>query len=105
MPRSVDWPDARPAIRSARLVMLFDPGTDTTASIGRTTGAIRIASDNDLAVLHQKLAIDGDLATLTQIANHVPVHGGFVRAARRRITGADRHVDGAADLLVEEDVL
>jgi hypothetical protein len=38
-----------------------------------------------------------------QVADHVPVHGRLVRAAGLRIGAADGEVDGAADLLVEQD--
>src|SRR5688500_5580842 len=105
MPPSVDSPAASPAINNARFVMLFDPGTRTSASIGRVTGSIRTESDDKLAILEQQFAVGPELAAISKVANHVPMHGGLICAARFRITGADCHVHGAADLLVEEDVL
>ena len=44
-----------------------------------------------------------DFAAVPQVADHIPVDGGFVLAARLRVAGAQRHVEAAADLLVEQD--
>src|SRR4051794_32276853 len=99
-----DTPSAKAAIRRARLVMLFDPGIWTNASIGRSRRAMRIESDNELAVLEEQIAVDGKFAAIAQIANHVPMNGRFVLAACFGIASADRHMDGAADLLVEKDI-
>ena len=51
MPSNVDSPEARPAINNARLVMLFEPGTRTSASIGRDTGTIRATQTTNLPPL------------------------------------------------------
>src|SRR4051794_8215705 len=60
-------------------------------------------SDREGPVLLDYLAVDLDLAAAAQVADEVRVHGALVDAARLGIAGADRHVDRAADLLVEED--
>src|SRR5215211_6536994 len=61
-------------------------------------------SDDEPPVLLEDLAVDGDPAALAQIADHVAVDGALVDAARLGIALADREVDRAADLLVEQDV-
>src|SRR4051794_12220397 len=62
-------------------------------------------SDHELAVALQLLAVDRDRAAPAQVADEVPVHGGLVHAATLRVARADRHVDGAAELLVEQHLL
>ena len=57
------------------------------------------------AVAVDQLAVGVDLAAGAQVADHVPVQPGAVRAAGLGIAGADRHVARAADLLVEQDLL
>src|SRR2546423_3865092 len=54
--------------------------------------------------LPHELAVRIDLAFLAEVADHVPVQAGAVLAAGLREAGAERDVDRAADLLVEEDV-
>ena len=61
--------------------------------------------DGELAVDLQRLAVDRDPAAAAQVADHVPVHGRVVLAPGLRIRHADREVDRAADLLVEQDLL
>src|SRR3954453_21203353 len=56
------------------------------------------------AGLPDELAVGVDLALLAQVADQVPVQARAVPAARLREPGAERDVDRAADLLVEEDV-
>src|SRR4051812_27344363 len=58
---------------------------------------------HEAAVLEQRLAVGAEAAALAQVADHVPVDGRLVRAARLGIGAADREVHGPADLLVEED--
>src|SRR4051812_26049185 len=62
-------------------------------------------SDHELAVPLQLFAVDGDRAAAPQVADHVPVDGRVVHPAALRIARADRHVDRAAELLVEQDLL
>src|SRR3954468_5488415 len=104
IPLRSDSPLARPAIRRARLVMLLEPGTGTTASIGPLIFSTRIESDNKLPVFKEEISVDCYLTTIAKIANHVPVHSGQIFAAGFRVAGADCHVDGATDLFIEEDV-
>ena len=49
------------------------------------------------------LAVGAQPAAAAQVADHVPVDGRLVGAAGLGIRAADREVDGAADLLVEQD--
>src|SRR3954467_12299978 len=69
------------------------------------SGLTRVSSDEELAVFLQLLSVDGDRAALAQVADHVPVDGRVVRAAGLRVAGADREVERAADLLVEQHLL
>ena len=55
------------------------------------------------AVLLDDLAVGAQPAARAEVADHVPVHGALVRPAGLRIGAAEREVDGAADLLVEQD--
>src|SRR5215211_3436699 len=57
------------------------------------------------AVSLQLLAVHRDRAALAQVADHVPVDRRVVAAAGLGIAHADREVHGAADLLVEQDLL
>ena len=50
-----------------------------------------------------RVAVGAQPPALAQIADQVPVHDRLVRAAGLRIRLAEREVDGAADLLVEQD--
>ena len=61
-------------------------------------------SDHEAAILLQGLAVDLDPAAATEVADHVPVDRGLVDAASLGIAAPDREVDGAADLLVEQDL-
>src|SRR5918998_718586 len=56
------------------------------------------------ARLPDELAVGVDLSLGAQVADHVPVQAGRVAPARLGESGAEREVDRAADLLVEEDV-
>ena len=56
------------------------------------------------AVLLERLAVDLDPAAPAQVADQVGVDGALVLPAALRVAGPDRHVHGAADLLVEQDV-
>ena len=64
--------------------------------------ALRRVEEAPVAV--DELAVRVDLAALAQIADDVPVQRRPVQAAALRIGRAEREVDGAADLLVEERV-
>src|SRR4051794_39452599 len=61
------------------------------------------ASAHELAVPGDQLAVGGDAPAVAQVADEIPVDRAGVLAAGFRVRAADRHVDGAADLLVEED--
>jgi hypothetical protein len=50
----------------------------------------------ELPVLIEQVAVHADFAVGAHIADHVPVQGGFVLAARLRIAGAKRYLDGNA---------
>src|SRR3954469_22795727 len=63
------------------------------------------ASDHEPAVALQLLAVDGDRAALAQVADHVPVDRGVVHAPGLGVARAERQVEGAADLLVEQYLL
>src|SRR5215210_6995395 len=54
-------------------------------------------------VLDQRIAVGAEPPAPSQVADHVPVDGRLVRAARLGIGAPDRQVHGAADLLVEQD--
>src|SRR5215210_4855309 len=56
------------------------------------------------SLLPDQLALRVDLAVGAQVADQVPVQLRLVPAAELREAGAERDVDRAADLLVEEDV-
>src|SRR6266511_898685 len=62
----------------------------------------RERSDDEAAVDLELLPVDGDAAAAAQIADHVPVDGGVVAPACLGIRHADREMDRAADLLVEQ---
>ena len=64
---------------------------------------LELISDGEHAVLLQQFAVDLDPSSPAQVADHVRVDGALVDAARLRVAGADREVDRAADLLVEQD--
>ena len=55
-----------------------------------------------MAVALDDLAVGGQAAALAQVADEVPVQGGLVLAAGLGVRAAEREVDGAADLLVEQ---
>ena len=57
-----------------------------------------------LLVYARELAVDLDPAALAEVADHVPVDRRLVDASGVRVAAADREVDGAADLLVEQDL-
>src|SRR3954464_15146295 len=72
---------------------------------GRTRGcSLETALHHEATVDLEVLAVDRDPAALAQVAHHVPVDGGVVYAAGLGVGLADRHVDRAADLLVEQDL-
>src|SRR5207244_11407151 len=88
---------AAPASRAARRC-------SARRAAARTARRAR-PSDTPLAVLLDELAVDPELAPAAQVLDHVPVDGAPVAAAEVGEAGADREVDGAVDLLVEERVL
>src|SRR4051812_16166347 len=80
----------------------------TLTSMSRPTlpqGRRRVARPfvHEAPVLEEGRPVGAEAAAVAQVADHVPVHGRLVRAARLRIGAPDREMDGAADLLVEED--
>ena len=56
-----------------------------------------------LPVPRYGVAIGGQPAAVAQVADQVPVQRAIVRAAGLGIRAAERQVDGAGDLLVEQD--
>src|SRR5205085_3889661 len=84
---------ASPAPRSA---------AQPRSSPSRPTTRWRRSRREHAALLHH-LAIGRQAAALAKVADEIPVHGGLVDAAGLRIGAAEREVDGAADLLVEQD--
>src|SRR3712207_1187412 len=97
-----------PPFDSRRRVFRSQPMT-TDRHQRRTTNDQRLMtnhpSDDEPPVPQERLAVDVDLAAVAQVADQIPVDRRLVDAARLRVAGADRHVDRAADLLVEQDVL
>src|SRR5215210_2629117 len=80
----------------------------TLTSMSRATlpqGRLRVARPfvHPAAVLQQGRAVGAQLPAVAQVADHVPVDGRLVRPARLGVGAADREVDRAADLLVEQD--
>jgi len=61
-------------------------------------------SDQEAPVLLKRLAVDLDPAATPKIADKVRVNGALVLPAALRIARSNRHVHGAADLLVEQDI-
>src|SRR3954464_10494426 len=49
---------------------------------GKRVGHIRPVSDHEPAVDLEVLSVDGDAASLSEVADHVPMDGGIVDAAR-----------------------
>src|SRR3954471_23252219 len=91
------------ALAQSRADVLHHAGWfDTQFRAGPTA---RGTSDDELAVFLQLLAVDGDRATLAEVADEVPVDGRLVHPAALRIARADRHVHGAAELLIEQHLL
>src|SRR5205823_6309682 len=62
-------------------------------------------SEQPFPVLLDDFAVAQELPARAQVLDHVPVDDALVLAAERREARADREVDGAVDLLVEERVL
>src|SRR3954452_17503954 len=61
-------------------------------------------SDDELAVLLHDDAVDFELAAEAEVADEVGMDGRLVGAPGLGVGRADGHVDGAADLLVEQDL-
>src|SRR5919202_2851252 len=66
---------------------------------------LREALDAEFSVFREELAVYGDLRPFLQVLYHVPVQCRDVLATRFWVGPAERHVEGAAYLLVEECVL
>jgi len=62
-------------------------------------------SDLEFPRFVHQLTIHNDLPAVPHIADHVPMDGAHVLGAGLGVTCADSHVNRAADLLIEEDVL
>ena len=67
-------------------------------------GSVRAESVQPRPVLLHDLAVELDPPALAQVLDDVPVDRALVRAAEPRDARAEREVDGAVDLLVEERV-
>ncbi len=61
--------------------------------------------DQDLAVFEKESPIYTHFSTITEVAHHIPMDGGFALAPRLRIARPKSQVDCSADLLIEEYVL
>jgi hypothetical protein len=70
---------------------------------GRAGVAASGSEPREAPVLLEDLAVRVQHAAGAEVADEVPVQGGDVRAAGLGVRPADGGVDGAADLLVEED--
>jgi 16S rRNA (adenine(1408)-N(1))-methyltransferase len=93
-----------PTSWAKRLAFGRDPRGCLIAARMRGAACSAPASDEESAVPQKRFAVDRRFAGLTQVADHVPMDGRAVQAAGVGVAGAERHVDRAADLLVEEDV-
>src|SRR5215210_2335325 len=79
----------------------------TAASLSRRgsdTFGDRLRRLEELTGAPDQLAVGVDLTLLAQVADDVPMQRRFVLRATVVEAGAQREVDGAADLLVEQDV-
>ena len=61
--------------------------------------------NHKLPVSINHLAIHQDLRILPEVADHVPVDVALVLAAGLRVACPQRHVEGTADFLIEQDAL
>src|SRR3954451_18932252 len=62
-----------------------------------------VGTTTECPALLQDLAVGRQSTAIAQVADEVPVNSGLVDAAGLGIGAAEREVDGAADLLVEQD--
>src|SRR4051794_9419578 len=98
-------PDTEPLATEALSGAVAFRTTEPGGSCGARRGQIADRGSGDEApVFLEWLAVDRDPAAPAQIAHQIGVDGALVLAAALRVAGADRHVDRAADLLVEEHV-
>src|SRR5581483_8500709 len=107
-------PSARSAARAgrARAALPAATGSAPASPAGRRGSARRAAPHTrrpgDLphpsTVLLDDLAVQLDPPAAAELLDHVPVDRAPVLAADEREAGADREMDGAVDLLVEERV-
>src|ERR1044072_9296864 len=67
-----------------------------------TANPRRVLLDDEFPVDLEVLAVNFNLAAAAQVADEVGVDGGLVDAARLGVAAADSHVNGAAELLVEQ---
>ena len=95
--------DPTPSPWHEALIGVVSPETALGAGKLRRSAIVWV-SDDEAPVLLERLAVDLDPAAPAQVADQVGVDGALVLAAGLRVARADRHVDGAADLLVEQDV-
>ena len=71
---------------------------------GRIIDRGRGASDQESAVAVEGFPVDPDLRVVAHVAQHVPVDGRAVVTAGIGVAGAERQVNRAPDLLIEQDV-
>src|SRR5215218_806522 len=74
-----------------------------TILVRRMGGTDRSGVSDESAVALHDLAVGGQRPARPEVADHVPVDRAVVRPARLGIGAAERQVDRAADLLVEQD--
>src|SRR3954452_18912766 len=79
------------------------PAAARTSSSGAAPVMAGPSDPREAPVEHQHVAVGREPPAAAQVADEVPVQGARVLAARLRIRAPEREVDGAADLLVEED--
>src|SRR3954470_21491247 len=93
---------ARPSATSAA-VRRRSPTSMSGATLPQGRRRVARPFVYEAAVLEQRRAVGAQAPAVAEVADHVPVDGRLVRAARLGVGPADRQVDGAADLLVEQD--
>ena len=62
------------------------------------------SSHDKLPTLVEQLTVHECLPTFAHVADEVPMHGAGILTPDLGETAADRHVDAATDLLIEQDI-
>src|SRR5690606_29837495 len=93
-----------PALRSPRRVWADEYIVPWRSGMSAPPDALktREAITGEHAILVELLAVDFNVAAVSQVADHVPVQAGLVVVAGFRVTRAQGEVDRPADLFVEE---